>query len=162
LGDIYQDEYLKRKGLLVEMDTETLAREGQIEALGELTAAFQAATKVFTPPPPTGDEDGEDDTTPPLGGIPEFQHGGIARSTGLAFLHAGERVIPLNRLIDTVSMHGGNGGGGGLSIQNLSIPVTVSGGASATVARDVQNAVIHAIRNRGGTEMRRAARRLGQ
>jgi len=173
LGDIYQDEYLQRKGLLGEMDKETLAREDQVEALGDLTAAFRSATEVFTPP--TGDE--EDSTEGAVGaivktiakelgagwtGIPEFQHGGLTSGAGLAFLHAGELVIPLNRLIDTVSMYAAGGNGGGLSIQNLSIPVTVGSGASPTVARDVQTAVIHAIKNRGGTEMRRAARRLGR
>jgi len=39
-----------------------------------------------------------------------FQHGGLVKRTGLAFVHQGERVIPRSRL------SGGRGGGGGLTI----------------------------------------------
>lgn len=173
LGDIYQDEYLKRKGLLGGMDKETLAREGLVEALGDMTAAVRAAEAAFAPP--TDDE--EDDAgeaakevvkaiAKEMGagwsGIPELQHGGIIGRSGLARVHAGEVFGPLNRLADMVNMRMGGLGGGGLSIQNLSIPVTVGAGASATVARDVQSAVVHAIRGRAGTEMKRAARRMGR
>lgn len=173
LGDIYQDEYLQRKGLLGEMDKETSAREVLVEALDEMTAAVNAAKDAFTPPP-TDEEDAAGEAAKAavktiakeLGagwtGIPELQRGGLTRGAGLAWLHAGELIIPMNRLIDTVNMRMGGGDGGGLTIQSLSIPVTVGAGASATVARDVQSAVVHAIRGRAGTEMRRAARRRGR
>ena len=171
LGDIYQDEYLQRKGLLVEMDKETLAREGLVEALDDMTAAVRAAKEAFAPPIPPPDGEAAKEVVKVIAkelgagwsGIPELQHGGIIDRSGLAFVHAGEVFGPLNRLADMVNMRmGGPGGGGGLVIQSLSIPVTVGAGASATVARDVQSAVVHAIRGRAGTEMRRAARRMGR
>lgn len=173
LGDIYAEDYKARKGLVTELDKETLARDGLVVALDEMTAAVNAAKDAFTPPPPTDGEEGAEAAkavvkaiATELGagwtGIPELQRGGLTRGAGLAWLHAGELIIPMNRLIDTVNMRMGGPSGGGLSIQNLSIPVTVGAGASATVARDVQSAVIHAIRGRAGTEMKRAARRMGR
>jgi hypothetical protein len=89
-----------------------------------------------------------------------MQHGGITRAGGLFNLHANELVMPLNRLTDMVNMRMGARGGGGLNIGALNIPVTVAGGG-AGVATNVQQAVVGAIKGRGGTELMRAARRLG-
>lgn len=111
----------------------------------------------YTPKPATGAAWSQLPTD-----IPGLQYGGIVYRSGLAFVHAGEVFGPLSRLIETVNMRMGNAGDGGLVIQNLSIPVTVGAGAPATLARDVQAGVVQAIRGRGGTEMKRAARRLGR
>lgn len=49
-------------------------------------------------------------------GFPEYQHGGIVPNTGLAMLHAGENVIPKNKV----------GGGGRDIILNVTYDINVS------------------------------------
>ena len=95
--------------------------------------------------------------------VESLQRGGLTQRGGLYMLHPNELVLPLNKLIDMTAMRMGAigaRGGGGLNIGTLSIPVTVAGGG-AGVATNVQQAVVGAIKGRGGTELMRAARRLG-
>ena len=84
-------------------------------------------------------------------------------------LHANEAILPLGdpsraaAIFAQVLNRGFRmpmGGGGGVNIGTLSIPVTVSGAGAASPST-IQNAVVGAIRGRAGTELRRAGRRLG-
>jgi len=166
LGDIYKKDWDKRHGLIAEMDTEMTKIQELNTALGGLAGYINSIIPPTEPPPPPPGY-----TLPaipqlgapppaPYFAVPGMQHGGITRAGGLFNLHAKEVVMPLNRLTDMVNMRMGARGGGGLNIGALNIPVTVAGGG-AGVATNVQQAVVGAIRGRGGTELMRAARRLG-
>jgi len=171
LGDIYKKDWDKRHGLITEMDTEMTKIQELNTALGGLAGYINSII-----PEPEPDPDKEKPPPPgytlpaipqlgapppaPYFAVPGMQHGGITRTGGLFNLHANELVMPLNRLTDMVNMRMGARGGGGLNIGALNIPVTVAGGG-AGVATNVQQAVVGAIKGRGGTELMRAARRLG-
>ena len=163
LGQIYKDDWDKRNALIGEMDLELTKIEELNLALGGLAGYINSIIP----------EDDDDEEEPPteeeitkilaipvtgidrMGGV-AMQHGGFTRSSGLAFLHPNEVIMPLNRMIDMLGMQGS----GGLSIGSLSIPVSISGGSSLRPA-DVQVAITNAIRGRAGTELVRAGRRIG-
>jgi hypothetical protein len=162
LGQIYKDDWDKRNALIGEMDVELTKIEELNLALGGLAGYINSITdpKPPTEEPPTEDEINKVLAIPVtsvdrMGGV-AMQHGGFTRSSGLAFLHPNEVIMPLNRMIDMLGMQGG----GGLSIGSLSIPVSISGGSSLRPA-DVQAAITNAIRGRAGTELVRAGRRIG-
>lgn len=96
---------------------------------------------------------------------PGMQHGGVTRAGGLFMLHPNELVMPLERMANSMmnlrldGMAGG--GGGGLVIQNLNIPVSVGAGGAGMTPADIQTAVVSGVRGRAGTEIMRAARRSG-
>lgn len=93
---------------------------------------------------------------------PGMQHGGVTRGAGMFMLHPNELVLPLDKLINMTSMRMGSGmfGGGGVNIGSLNVPVSIGSGVGLN-AGDVQQAVVNAIRGRGGTALMRQARRLG-
>ncbi|HUT15015.1 MAG TPA: hypothetical protein VMY98_02085, partial [Anaerolineae bacterium] len=177
LGDIYKKDWDKRKGLIAEMDVELTKIEELNLALGNLAAYINDITTPTKPP------DGENGNgaaeaigkevgkaiSKTIGGVQEFQGGGITATGGLAMLHANEAILPLGdpsraaAIFAQVLNRGFRmpGGGGGVNIGSLSIPVTVSGAGAASPGA-IQGAVVGAIRGRAGTELRRAARRLGQ
>jgi hypothetical protein len=144
-----------------------------------LTPAAWAASEALwatagTPVPPS---EPEENPLPPEeeGGLPAppsekipwwarkppkwAQGGGLMQDNGLVYAHQGELILPLSQLSHMVTMRMA-GFGGGVNIDNLSIPVTINGGGNLQPV-DVQNAVINGIRVRGGAEIMRSARRLG-
>lgn len=181
-GDIFKREWDKRKGLLGLMETEFTQQEKINEAMGIFYGHIDKINEALKPPKPPGDgENGENgavtigkevgkEIAVVLQHLPEFQGGGITRTGGLAMLHANEAILPLGdpsraaAIFAQVLNRGFRmpaGGGGGVNIGTLSIPVTVSGAGAASPAA-IQNAVVGAVRGRAGTELRRAGRRLGQ
>lgn len=149
--------------------------------IGNATAAVKKFREVIEPPV----EEEEEPTKvilplmkpitvieKPFTGVPEgYQFGGITRSPGWAFLHGNEAVLPLSNPVraaeifanvlrrGSVSMPVSMGGG--LSIGQINVPVTIAGGATPDVAVQIQSAVVAAIRTRTGAQLRRAAQRMG-